>query len=51
MSIAINKTKSLVVAKQPRRCKLAVNDEIVDRTGDVLQILRGRNNRPSIQEI
>jgi len=31
MSIAINKTKSLVVAKEPRRCKLAVNDEIVEQ--------------------
>jgi len=30
MSIAINKIKSLVVAKEPRRCKLAVNDEIVE---------------------
>jgi len=37
MSIAIiNKTKSLFVAKEPRKCKLAVNDEII---GDVLQIL------------
>jgi len=35
MSIAINKTKSLVVAKEPRRCKLAVNDEIVEQTGDL----------------
>jgi len=31
MSIAINKTKSLVVAKEPRRCKLAVNEEIVEQ--------------------
>jgi len=31
MSIAINKTKSLVVAKESRRCKLAVNDEIVEQ--------------------
>jgi len=31
MSIATNKTKSLVVAKEPRRCKLAFNDEIVEQ--------------------
>jgi len=31
MWIAINKTKSLVVAKEPRRCKLAVYDEIVEQ--------------------
>jgi len=31
MSIAINKTKSLVVAQEPRRCKIAVNDEIVEQ--------------------
>jgi len=48
MSIAINKTKSLVVAKEPRRCKLVVIDKIVEQ---VLQISRGRNNRSSRQEI
>jgi len=31
MSIATNKTKSLVIAKESRRCKLAVNDEIVEQ--------------------
>jgi len=30
MSIATKKAKSLVVAKEPRRCKLAVNDKIVE---------------------
>jgi len=29
--MSINKTKSLVEAKEPRRCKLAVNDEIVEQ--------------------
>jgi len=31
ISIAIKKTKSLVVAKELRRCKLAVNDEIIEQ--------------------
>jgi len=31
LTIVTNKTKSLVVAKEPRRCKLAGNDEIVEK--------------------
>lgn len=30
MEIFVPKTKSLVVAKEPVRCKLAINDEMVE---------------------
>jgi len=50
MSIEINNTKSLIVAKEPRRCKLAVNYEIVEQVMSIryLQVeITAHQNRTS----
>lgn len=52
MAISVQKTKSLVVAKNPIRCKLAVNDQIIEQVmtfkylGDLLPGPKSRSFAP-----
>jgi len=49
MSIAINKTKFLVVAKEPRRCKLAVNDKIVEQVMSFRYLEESQDRRSEVK--